>query len=715
MSFRFASRPSFSKQFHRLSRWARRAALTGFAGLLLMMNGGCGTSGKPDSFGSAQMPEIATFMATPATITSGEKSVLSWSVSGATRMSISSGNGTLTSSNSVPLSSNSLTVTPSATTTYTLTATNPNGQSTSATVSVTVVDKPVIHSFTASPSVISDAQSSTLSFSVTGATSLTINQGVGDVTGLTSVTVSPSTTTTYLLTATSAAGTGSSSAIVISSVTVTVVPAPVITNFTATPSTISSGQSSTLSWSVSGATGVSIDHGVGTITGNNVSVNPTATTTYTLTASNTVGSFTSTSTAQATVTFSSAAVPTINSFTVDHPSVGPNGTIKLTANFDLGQGGGTATITTNNGATQIAQGSSSPMTATLPIASSTTFTLTVKNVDGNTATAAVRALAGSVTAFAGVPSVPGNSDGTGASASFDHPHGAVVDAHGNLFVADTNNNSIRMVTIPAAVVTTLLDSSTGLPAQFDGPIDTAVDSLGNVYVANTNNDTIDMITPAGVVTTLAGTAGMPGSNDSPDAHFNGPRGVAVDAAGNIYVTDTNNSTIRMITVSGGVATVTTLAGTAGIPGSNDSPSAHFNGPTGITVDATGNLYVTDTVNNTVRKIAMPGGVVSTLAGSAGNRGHADGTGAAATFFNPASIAVDPVGNLYVADVNNFTIRRITPAGAVSTIIGTAGSPTGVPGGPLPGLLGTVNGIALDPSSNGKLYINMQNAVFTAPY
>src|SRR5438105_4155834 len=171
------------------SKWllAKRAAYAVIAGLLLVMNWGCGTAGKANSFGSAQMPDIASFTATPATITNGEKSVLSWSVSGATSMSISTGSGSLSGSNSVPIGSNSVSVTPAATTTYTLTATNPAGQSTSASLSIAVVDKPAINSFTASPSVISDGQSSTLSWSVTGATSLSINHGVGDVTGSTSV------------------------------------------------------------------------------------------------------------------------------------------------------------------------------------------------------------------------------------------------------------------------------------------------------------------------------------------------------------------------------------------------------------------------------------------------------------------------------------------------------------------------------------------------
>jgi len=654
-----------------------------------------------------QDPSIASFTATPATITSGQSSILSWSVSGVTSMNISYGNGTLTGSNTVPLSSTSVAVTPTATTTYTLTATNQAGKSTTATISVTVVDKPVINSFTANPPVISDRQSTTLSWSVTGATGLTINNGVGDVTGSNSVTVSPSATTTYQLVATNATGNGPSTAAVIALVTVTVVPTPVITNFAATPSTISNGQSSTLSWAVSGATSLSIDNGIGDVTTKpSVSVSPTTTTTYTLTANNTVGSFTATATAQTTVTFSVLVVPTITSFSSDRPSVGPNGSVMLTAVFDPGAGGGTATV--DHGVGTIVSGTPLPSGN---LSASTTFTLTVTNVDGKSATAQVRVLAGTLSVFAGVPSVPGNSDGTGASASFSLPRGLAVDTAQNLFVADTNNNIVRKATIPAAVVTTLIDNSTGLPAQFNGPYSVAVDTSGNVYVADTNNDTIDEITPAGVLTILAGTPGTNGSNDSPGALFDGPQGIAVDTSGNVYVTDTNNDTIRMITPAG---VVSTLAGVAGAPGKGDSP-AHFNFPTGLAIDASGNLYVGDSGNHTIRKITTPAGVVSTLAGAAGLRGSTDGTGGAARFNNPGAVAVDPSGNIYVADVNNYTIRRISPAGVVVTIIGTPTVPTGNPGGPLPGRLSIVHGIAADPSVNGNLYITMQNAVFTAPY
>ena len=250
-----------------------------------------------------------------------------------------------------------------------------------------------------------------------------------------------------------------------------------------------------------------------------------------------------------------------------------------------------------------------------------------------------------VSTLAGAAGSPGSADGPGAR--FAYPRGVAVDAAGTVYVADTNNSTIRKIT-PAGVVSTLAGTAasngsadgTGAGARFNNPFGVAVDAAGAVYVADTNNSTIRKITPAGVVTTLAGTAGSGGSADGTGAaaRFNVPIGVAVDAAGTVYVADTNNNTIRKITPAGAVST---LAGTAGSFGSADGTgaSARFAYPRGVAVDAAGAVYVADEGNSTIRKI-MPAGAVSTLAGTAASIGSADGTGAAARFRNPAGVAVD---------------------------------------------------------------------------
>src|SRR5205823_3531610 len=209
---------------------------------------------------------------------------------------------------------------------------------------------------------------------------------------------------------------------------------------------------------------------------------------------------------------------------------------------------------------------------------------------------------------------------------------------------------------------------TGSAARFNSPAGVALDSAGNTYVADTVNSTIRKITPAGVVTTFAGLAGSTGSANGTGsaARFNFPSGVAVDRAGtgNIYVGDTNNFTIRQITPA---AVVTTLAGSPGVRGgaNGTGSAASFELPEGMAVDSTGNIYVADTDASTIRKIT-PGGVVSTFAGSFAKFGSLNGTGSAARFNLPTDVAVDSSNNLYVADTNNCTIRKITPAAAVTT-------------------------------------------------
>ena len=214
---------------------------------------------------------------------------------------------------------------------------------------------------------------------------------------------------------------------------------------------------------------------------------------------------------------------------------------------------------------------------------------------------------------------------------------------------------------------------TGIEARFYRPMGVAVDGSGNVYVADLYNHTIRKISPSGVVTTLAGLAGSNGSADGTGsgARFYYPRGVAVDGSGNVYVADYANHTIRKVTSSG---VVTTLAGLAGSFGSADGTGseARFYTPSGVAVDGSGNVFVGDYANHTIRKVTSSG-VVTTLAGLVGSVGSADGTGDAARFFYPMGVAVDGSGNVYVADEFHHTIRKVTSSGAVMTLAGLAGS------------------------------------------
>jgi hypothetical protein len=283
--------------------------------------------------------------------------------------------------------------------------------------------------------------------------------------------------------------------------------------------------------------------------------------------------------------------------------------------------------------------------------------------DANSHTIRKISPAGAVTTLAGAAGWSGSADGNGSSARFDHPTGITVDASGNLYVADTTNNTIRKVTASGGVSTVagLAGSAgsadgTGTAALFHAPSDVAVDAIGNLYVSDSLNHTIREITPAGVVSTLAGLAGVSGSADGSGsaARFSAPEGIAIDGSGNLYVADTNNHTIRKITSAG---TVSALAGLAGTRGSSDGfgSGARFYHPSDVTVDATGTISVVDTDNHTIRQITSSG-LVGTVAGLSGASGSVDGTGSSARFYYPTGIAAGASGSLYIADTDNQTIR-----------------------------------------------------------
>lgn len=295
----------------------------------------------------------------------------------------------------------------------------------------------------------------------------------------------------------------------------------------------------------------------------------------------------------------------------------------------------------------------------------------------------------------------GSADGTGSTARFAGAEGVASDGNGNLFVADKTSSTIRKVTAQG-VVTTIAGSSgqpgsndgAGTLSRFQAPTRLTVDSGGNVYVTDTGNSTIRKISPAGTVSTIAGQVGACGTQDGggAQARFCNPQGITVDKSGNLFIADTQNNTIRKIDPSG---RVTTIAGQAGVCGSADGQGteAMFCQPRDVTVDAWNNVYVADTANSTIRMID-PKGKVTTLAGAAGVCASADGATGASRLCSPSGITVDSRDNLYVADTGNSTIRRINVDNVTTTVAGVP-QQHGIVLGPLPGGLSSPLGITLE--------------------
>lgn len=298
-------------------------------------------------------------------------------------------------------------------------------------------------------------------------------------------------------------------------------------------------------------------------------------------------------------------------------------------------------------------------------------------------TAVVTTLAGSINGYA---------DGTGSAAKFGQSNGLCNDESGNVYMVDYYNSKVRKVTT-GGVVTTVAGGDmgyadgSGSAALFSGPLGIVYAGNNNFYIADTYNHLIRKMSAGGVVSTIAGTPLSSGfaDGDGTAAKFYNPAAICADANGNLYVADALNHKIRKVTPNG---IVTTLAGSSQGYQDGEGANAKFNQPAGICVDTQGNVYVSEFNNNKIRKIA-PSGIVSTLAGS--TPGTADGVGVAAQFYGPAGICIDKEGNIWVADSMNDRIRKVTPNGEVTTIVGAVTSEFARP-----------SGVSID--SNGVLYV-----------
>jgi type IX secretion system substrate protein/NHL repeat-containing protein len=326
-----------------------------------------------------------------------------------------------------------------------------------------------------------------------------------------------------------------------------------------------------------------------------------------------------------------------------------------------------------------------------------------------------------ITTVAGNSTAGYTGNGSPATAAeCNNPFGVAVDHSGNIYIADAFNYVIRKVN-SAGIISTVAgtnvsgfsgDNGPASNAQISGCNGVAADAAGNVYISDNGNDRIRKISISGIITTIAGSTSTAYSGDggpATDAGLgSGPWGLGTDAAGNVFFADYSGG-IREISTSGIISVV--AGNFSGIYGGDGGPAtaAGFVAPYGVTIDAAGNMYIADYLDNRVRKVNTAG-IVSTIAGngylSGSGMGGYSGDGAAATLAElagPTGVAIDAAGNIYIADMNNHAVRKVNPAGIISTYAGTGMPGFSGDGGPATAAtMFAAGGVSL--STSGDLYI-----------